>query len=130
MAMLLQFFHYLTGVDTCLTESQTGSLCSLVIKGAFPLCLKPTVFRNYRRFECNNDAMLSWGQGMFCKESQRSFINKIRSQKGSCWVVKGMLNLESKGLGLDLALSQPGSVTSGKSFNLSGSLFFKYKMKE
>lgn len=48
------------------------------------------------------------------KASKDSLINKIRSQKATAGAVKGKLNLEFKGLGLDLALSQPGSVTSGK----------------
>lgn len=41
-----------------------------------------------------------------------------------------MPHLESKGLHLDGALSQTGSVALGKSFIPSESLFFEYKTKE
>lgn len=114
-----------------LTESQTGSICSLVIKGAFPLCLKPTVSEiteglNVIMIQCFRGGRECFGK----KASKVSLINKIRSQRAAAGVVEGMLYLESKGLGSDLALSQPGSVTSGKSFNPSGSLFLEYKIKE
>lgn len=64
------------------------------------------------------------------KVSKASLINNMISQRVAAGVVGRMLYLELKSLGLDPALSQHGSVTSGKSFNLSGSLLLKYKIKK
>lgn len=87
--------------------------------------------RNYIRFEVITMQCLGGGGGIFWKESQQSLlINNIRSQKGSYWCSRKNAVFGIKGLDLDLALSQPGSVTSGKSFNLSGPPSLDYKIKE
>lgn len=76
----------------------------------------------------------SGGEECFGKKvSKVSLTNKMQSQKTTAGIVEEMLYLELKRSpfrGSSVALSQSSSVASGKSFNLSGSLFLEYKITE